>query len=57
MICPCCNTSIDDKLISKHLASKGGKAGSRKISPEAQAKMQAGRKKKKEEDHGQESQK
>ena len=47
MKCPYCSKLIDDKLISNHLATKGGKAGKRKISPEAQAKMQAGRKVKK----------
>ena len=43
MNCPHCTKQIDDKLISKHLASKGGKASKRGISIEAQEKMQAGR--------------
>ena len=48
MICPHCNEEIDDSLIAKHLASKGGKSGGkkskRKITPEQQAKMQEARK-------------
>ncbi len=44
MNCPHYNKQIDNKLISKHLASKGGKSSKRTISPEAQAKMQANRK-------------
>ena len=43
MICPHCKKDIDDKLINKHFASKGGAASKRKLSPEAQEKMQAGR--------------
>ena len=47
MKCPHCKVIINDNLTSRHLASKGGKAGKRKISQEAQEKMQAARKKKK----------
>lgn len=42
MKCPHCNTIIDDKLISKHLASKGGKVSKRQLSPEqARAMVEA----------------
>ena len=37
--------NIDNKIIAQHLASKGGKKSKRAISPEAQEKMQAARKK------------
>ncbi len=47
MNCPNCNTPINDKLISKHLASKGGEKSKRKIGKAAQEKMQAARRKKK----------
>lgn len=47
MDCPHCKKTIDDKMIAKYLAAKGGSKGKRLISPEAQAKMQAGRKLKK----------
>ena len=43
MNCPHCSKPIDDKVISKHLASKGGQKSTRVISPEAQKKMQEGR--------------
>ena len=46
MDCPHCNTPIDDKLISKHLASKGGKASKRQLSPETAKKMVEAREKK-----------
>lgn len=45
MNCPHCQQLIPDNLIAKHLASKGGKKSKRTLTPEAQAKMQAGRKK------------
>ena len=48
MDCPHCKTTIDDKIIAKYLAAKGGSKGKRKISKEAQVKMQAGRQLKKE---------
>jgi len=34
MKCPYCKKEISNKLISKHLASKGGKASRRTLSPE-----------------------
>ena len=43
MICPHCNTDISDKLIGKHLASKGGKKSRRKLTPEDAKKMVAAR--------------
>lgn len=46
MKCPHCNAPIDDKLISKHLASKGGKASKRQLSPETAKKMVEAREKK-----------
>lgn len=41
MICPHCNKNIPDATVAKHLASKGGKAGRRTITPEQQAAMHA----------------
>lgn len=46
MKCPHCTKPIDDKLISKHLASKGGKASKRQLSPETAKKMVEAREKK-----------
>ena len=43
MICPHCKKDIPDSTVAKHLASKGGKASKRKITPEQQAAMQAAR--------------
>jgi hypothetical protein len=43
MICPNCGEEIDDKLISKHLAGKGGRASSRTLSSEDAKKMAAQR--------------
>ena len=43
MKCPYCGKAIDDKLINKHFASKGGLASKRNISAEAQKKMQEGK--------------
>jgi Spy/CpxP family protein refolding chaperone len=40
MICPHCEKDIPDTTVAKHLASKGGKASKRVITPEQQAKMQ-----------------
>jgi hypothetical protein len=34
MICPHCNTEIDDKLLSQHLGGKGGRKSRRVLSPE-----------------------
>lgn len=49
MNCPHCKQEIDDALIAKYLAAKGGKSGGKKsrriITPEQQAKMQEARKK------------
>lgn len=49
MKCPECFKNISDIIIAKYLASKGGAKSKREISSTAQEKMQAGRKKKKEE--------
>jgi len=46
MNCPHCTKPIDDKLISKHLASKGGKASKRQLSSETAKKMVEEREKK-----------
>ena len=48
MNCPHCNKDIDDKAIAAHMGRKGGDKSKRKISPEAQAKMQRARAKNKE---------
>ena len=40
MICPHCKKDIPDAAVAKHLASKGGKASKRKITPEQQTMMQ-----------------
>ena len=48
MKCPKCMHVIDDKLVAKYRAAKGGAKGKRAINKEAQAKMQAGRQTKKE---------
>ena len=48
MKCPHCEKEIDDKLIGKHLASKGGKKSSRKLSSEDAKSMVAKRGKGKE---------
>lgn len=45
MKCPHCTQEIDDALLAKYLAAKGGKVGKREITPEQQAKMQEARKK------------
>ena len=39
MKCPYCKKEISDKIISKHLASKGGKASRRILSPEQAREM------------------
>jgi hypothetical protein len=44
MICPHCKKDIPDAAIARHLASKGGKAGKRTISPKQQRAMQAAKK-------------
>ena len=46
MKCPNCNHNIPNKVIAKHLGSKGGEKSKRDIPEEAQRKMQEGRKKK-----------
>jgi hypothetical protein len=43
MKCPKCGTKISDKLIARHLASKGGTHSKRVITPDQQKKMQAAR--------------
>ena len=51
MNCPHCTKPIDDKLISKHLASKGGGTSKRTdmgAGSEGQKKAQEGRRKAKE---------
>lgn len=45
MNCPKCNATIPESLLKKWWGSIGGKSSKRKISLEAQAKMQAARKK------------
>ncbi len=45
MKCPHCKKEIPDTEIKQHSASLAGKKSKRTISPEAQAKMQASRKK------------
>jgi len=50
MKCPLCSKPIDDKLISKHLASKGGKASKRQLNPETARKMVEAREKKRKAD-------
>jgi hypothetical protein len=44
VICPHCGEDIPDTELSKHLGSKGGKKSKGFLTPEAQAKMQEGRK-------------
>lgn len=44
MICPHCNKNIPDSTVAKHLASKGGKASKRTITPDQQRMMQAAKK-------------
>jgi len=44
MICPHCKKDIPDATVAKHLASKGGKASKRTITPKQQAAMQAAKK-------------
>lgn len=44
MICPHCKKDIPDATVAKHLASKGGQASKRTISPAQQKKMQAAKK-------------
>ena len=44
MICPHCKKDIPDDTIAKHLASKGGKASKRTITPNQQKAMQAAKK-------------
>ena len=43
MNCPNCKQPIDDKLINRHFASKGGKASRRSIDEGQQAMMQDAR--------------
>jgi hypothetical protein len=45
MICPHCRKDIPDATVAKHLASKGGKASKRTITPDQQKQMQQSRKK------------
>ncbi|MFQ5965663.1 MAG: hypothetical protein ACE5KZ_15420 [Candidatus Scalinduaceae bacterium] len=47
MKCPNCKKEISDKIIAKHLASKGGTISKREITTRQQKDMQAGRLKKK----------
>ena len=44
MRCPHCKKDIPDTTVAKHLASKGGKASKRTITPKQQAAMQAAKK-------------
>lgn len=44
MICPHCRKDIPDYTVARHLASKGGKASKRTITPKQQAMMQAAKK-------------
>ncbi len=39
MKCPKCGTKISDKVIAKHLASKGGSKSRRVLTPEQARKM------------------
>ncbi len=50
MKCPHCLKEIDDKILGKHLAKKGGKASKRSLSSEDAKKMAAQRKGKKKEE-------
>ena len=43
MYCPYCQHHIDDDVIARHLARKGGMKSRRAITPEQQYKMQANR--------------
>ena len=43
MKCPHCRKEISNEVISRALASKGGRKSKRSISPEAQTKMQEAR--------------
>lgn len=49
MKCPHCGVEIPDSEIAKHMGSKGGKKATHTLSDEHQAKMQAGREKKRRE--------
>jgi hypothetical protein len=44
MICPHCKKDIPDAAVARHLASKGGAASKRTITPAQQRKMQAAKK-------------
>lgn len=46
MKCPHCGKTIKSTTIARHLASKGGKKSKRIITPEAQEKMQEGKRRK-----------
>ena len=48
MICPHCQKEIEDALLARYLASKGGKKGTRTLTPEQQAMMLEARNRKKE---------
>ena len=43
MYCPYCQHHIDDDVIAKHLARKGGQKSRREITPDQQYRMQANR--------------
>lgn len=43
MKCPNCDKDLPSKLLAKHFASHGGKAGKRKLSTDDLAKMRAGK--------------
>ena len=46
MRCPHCGKEIAEAEVSRHFAARGGRVSRRTITPEQQAKMQAGRKRK-----------
>lgn len=50
MTCPHCQNEIPDSAIARHIASKGGSKSRRAITPKQQRKMQAARKKAKEQE-------
>ena len=47
MTCPHCQTDIDDVILARHMASKGGKKSRRTLTPDQQAMMRAAKKSKK----------